>query len=60
MTEARRRRCATIILDTHTFQAPEFYAALGFIEVGRTTGTPRGFDQVLMQLDLEVPDASGG
>jgi GNAT superfamily N-acetyltransferase len=60
VAEARRRRCATIILDTHTFQAPEFYSALGFIEVGRTTGTPRGFDQVLMQLDLEVPYASGG
>jgi ribosomal protein S18 acetylase RimI-like enzyme len=50
--EARRRDCATLVLDTHTFQAPGFYAALGFVEVGRTTGTPRGYDQVLMQLDL--------
>jgi ribosomal protein S18 acetylase RimI-like enzyme len=50
--EARLRDCATLVLDTHTFQAPGFYAALGFVEVGRTTGTPRGYDQVLMQLDL--------
>ncbi len=52
--EARRRGCRTIVLDTHTFQAPGFYSALGFVEVGRTTGTPRGYDQVLMQLDLDA------
>ena len=54
VAEARRRGCRTIVLDTHTFQAPGFYSALGFVEVGRTTGTPRGYDQVLMQLDLDV------
>lgn len=54
VTEARRRGCRTIVLDTHTFQAPGFYSALGFVEVGRTTGTPRGYDQVLMQLDLDA------
>jgi GNAT superfamily N-acetyltransferase len=52
--EARRRGCRTIVLDTHTFQAPGFYSALGFVEVGRTTGTPIGHDQVLMQLDLDA------
>lgn len=52
IAEVRRRGCGRLILDTHTFQAPGFYTALGFVEVGRTTGTPRGYDQVLMQLDL--------
>jgi hypothetical protein len=53
MEEARRRGASTIVLDTHTFQAPGFYTELGFVEVGRTTGTPRGHDQVLLQLDLD-------
>lgn len=52
--EVRRRGASTIVLDTHTFQAPGFYAALGFVEVGRTTGTPRGHDEVLMQLALDA------
>lgn len=52
--EVRRRGGATLILDTHTFQAPGFYAALGFVEVCRTTQTPRGHDQVLLQLDLDL------
>jgi GNAT superfamily N-acetyltransferase len=51
--EARRRGASTIVLDTHTFQALGFYTELGFVEVGRTTGTPRGHDQVLLQLDLD-------
>jgi ribosomal protein S18 acetylase RimI-like enzyme len=51
--EVRRRGGSTIVLDTHTFQAPGFYSALGFVEVGRTTQTPRGHDQVLLQLDLD-------
>lgn len=53
IAEVRRRGASTIVLDTHTFQAPGFYSALGFVEVGRTAGTPRGHDQVLMQLDLD-------
>lgn len=50
--EARRRGCGTVVVDTHTFQAPAFYEALGFVEVGRTKGTPRGHDQVLLQLRI--------
>jgi hypothetical protein len=36
----------------HSFQAPSLYEGLGFAEVGRTTGTPEGFDEVLYQLLL--------
>ena len=48
-SEARRRDCGTIVLDTHSFQAPDFYRALGYEEVGETTDTPVGFTQVLFQ-----------
>ncbi|MEI6361021.1 MAG: GNAT family N-acetyltransferase [Actinomycetes bacterium] len=50
--EARRRKCRTVVVSTHTFQAPDFYRSLGFVEVGRTSGTPEGFDEVLYQLHL--------
>jgi ribosomal protein S18 acetylase RimI-like enzyme len=50
--EARRRGCATIVLDTHSFQAPELYRARGYIEIGTTTDTPRGYSQTLFQKPL--------
>ena len=48
-SEARRRGSSTIVLDTHSFQAPDFYRALGYEKVGETTDTPVGFTQVLFQ-----------
>jgi hypothetical protein len=27
--------------------APGFYETLGFLEVGRTTGTPLGYDEIV-------------
>jgi ribosomal protein S18 acetylase RimI-like enzyme len=51
--EARARGCATVAVSSHTFQAPAFYEGLGFVEVGRTVGTPRGFDEVTYQLALD-------
>jgi GNAT superfamily N-acetyltransferase len=47
--EAARRGCATIVLDTHSFQAPEFYRRLRYTQVGETLDTPLGFSQVLFQ-----------
>ena len=47
--EAARRGCATIVLDTHSFQAPEFYRRLRYTQVGETLDTPLGFSQVLLQ-----------
>src|SRR4051794_16868005 len=43
--QASMRGCDVMVVDTHTFQAPGFYEKLGFTEVGRTEGTPRGWGQ---------------
>jgi len=50
--EARARGCTTVVLDTHSFQAPEFYRRRHYIEVGLTRETPRGHTQVLFQKPL--------
>ncbi len=50
--EARRRGCETIVLDSHSFQAPDFYRRRGYREIGTTTNTPRGFSQTLFQKSL--------
>jgi GNAT superfamily N-acetyltransferase len=47
--EARSRGCATIVLDTHSFQAPDFYRQRHYVEVGATQETPRGHLQLLFQ-----------
>jgi GNAT superfamily N-acetyltransferase len=50
--EARRRGCGTIVLDSHSFQAPDLYRTLGYRDVGTTTDTPRGHTQTLFQKSL--------
>jgi GNAT superfamily N-acetyltransferase len=50
--EARRRGCVTIVLDTHSFQAPYLYRARGYTEIGTTLDTPRGYSQTLFQKQL--------
>jgi GNAT superfamily N-acetyltransferase len=44
--EIRRRGCDRVALSTHTFQAPGFYARLGYTECGRTPGYPHGHDDI--------------
>lgn len=44
--EIRRRGCDRVALSTHSFQAPEFYARLGYTECGRTPGYPHGHDDI--------------
>jgi GNAT superfamily N-acetyltransferase len=49
---ARRRGCTTIVLDTHSFQAPDLYRSKGYDEIGTTVDTPRGYSQTLFQKAL--------
>jgi ribosomal protein S18 acetylase RimI-like enzyme len=41
-SEARARGCAVIRVNTHTFQAPDFYRGLGYEELGYAEDTPVG------------------
>jgi GNAT superfamily N-acetyltransferase len=46
--EAGRRGCTAAVLFTITFQAPDFYARLGYIELGRVECDPPGHTRVCM------------
>ena len=50
--EIRRRGCDQVVLSTHSFQAPGFYARLGYAECGRARGYPRGHDHIYLVKSL--------
>jgi GNAT superfamily N-acetyltransferase len=46
--EARNRGVRNVYLDSFSFQAPDFYAKLGYREFGRLKEFPAGYDRVWM------------
>jgi ribosomal protein S18 acetylase RimI-like enzyme len=50
--EAKARGCAYIYLATHDFQAPGFYAKLGFQKVAEIPDKPLGHTEIVMRLPL--------
>jgi GNAT superfamily N-acetyltransferase len=50
--EALTRGCKQAVLDSHSFQAPEFYLARGYTVCGRTDDNPVGFQQITFQKGL--------
>jgi ribosomal protein S18 acetylase RimI-like enzyme len=50
--EARKRSCLQIVLNTHSFQAPEFYRKHGYSSIGVFEDYPRGHAQIFLQKRL--------
>ena len=50
--EARMRGAVRIMLSTHTFQAPDFYAKLGFVRVGHVDDCPAGAQSIFLEKRL--------
>lgn len=46
---AKEKGCYLILLDTFSFQAPEFYQKLGFSVIGKIDDHPRGFQQFIFE-----------
>jgi GNAT superfamily N-acetyltransferase len=52
IAEAEARGCTRLFLATHSFQAPGFYAKLGFRELFRLGEYPRGHAQIWLVREL--------
>ncbi|MBP1806144.1 GNAT family N-acetyltransferase [Rubellimicrobium aerolatum] len=56
---ARARDCLGVWLDTYSFQAPGFYARMGFQEVGRIPDHPPGAARVFLAKRLDGRPVAG-
>ncbi len=54
--EAIKRGCRHAHLDTMSFQAPDFYAKLGYTEFGKLEGLPAGHNRHYLQKQLVEPE----
>lgn len=50
--EARRRGCIKMVVETHSFQAPDFYQKMGFKIIGQYTDFPRGHCEYFLEKRL--------
>jgi GNAT superfamily N-acetyltransferase len=50
--EARARGCRKVVLSTHSFQAPDFYAKRGYIVAGEFSEYPRGHRSIFLEKSL--------
>lgn len=50
--EAAARGCITIVLSSHSFQAPDFYRKHGYTIIGVRKDYPRGYADVFLQKQL--------
>jgi GNAT superfamily N-acetyltransferase len=50
--EARRRGCREMHLDTHSYQAPDFYRHRGYEAIGELPGWPLGTTRIFLRKRL--------
>jgi GNAT superfamily N-acetyltransferase len=51
--EARRRGCRQMLVETHSFQGPDFYRKLGFEQIARIEDNPRGHQHLVFRKQLD-------
>jgi GNAT superfamily N-acetyltransferase len=56
--EATRRGCREMQLDTHSYQAPEFYRDRGYEAIGELPGWPLGTTRIFFRKRLGEPPAA--
>ena len=52
--EARARGCCVAVVDTYSFQAPEFYQELGYQVFGSVDGYPDGCEKLFLKKRLDL------